>query len=102
MSNELGPPPRQGPVVVKVQLSGNVYERLWTAAARDSVSFTSLLNRAVEVYDEVLATPAGRQMKISDPLTGREIITIAILHNPNQATRPRPPRRGWWHKLRRH
>lgn len=93
-----------GAIKVTFNMSPQVYDRMWTAAARDGLTFTDLLNRSVDFYDRMMSVPTGCTITLRDP-RGSLLMVVTVIRNVIVETYPhlqqRPPRArlrwpSWW------
>lgn len=96
MSDE--PADDDGPVKVVFLLRRDVYERMWTAAAREGISFTAVLNSYVRMFDKLATTPPNTFLKVTD--REGKVLRMYILRN-DYVEPPRERRRRWWHRFNR-
>lgn len=91
-------PASGGIVAVTFNMHQSIYDRMWTAAARDGLTFTDVLNRSVDFYDRMMNVPSGCTLRLSDP-RGELLMVVQIIQNVVVDRHPylqeRPPRARW-------
>jgi len=60
-------------VTLTLHIRKEVYERIWTAAARNGMSRTAVVNEYVELFDSIATSPSGTRMKVRLLRDGTEL-----------------------------